>query len=270
MELVNVKYIHKKEKAITPEKPTAKPESKAEAPAKEKGIGRGHYDKSKTHRKLPPLQALAPRVVVKGTEISREDILKALAQAAKKAEYEWTIAEETTKWLPPFLAIMWLTGGRVSEVLALRGRDIKEYQMENGERVVIVSLINLKQRGGRNRVKESMIIPANYPKVWAYFEPWWREHPVGRLFERSRKTAWYHCHRIFSMGTHKVGRHSWVMERARRGADILDVKQMGGWSRLNSMDAYIHKFGRVELAKRMLAEKEELKEHEQEHEQRKS
>jgi len=146
---------------------------------------------------------------------------------------------------------MWLTGGRVSEVLMLRGRDLREYEVD-GKRVILVSLINLKQRGNKGKVKEAIVVPSQYPEVWRYVQEWWIEHPLGRMFDKSRKTVWYHTNRLFHKGTHKVGRHAWVMENARKGTPILDVKQMGGWARLNSMDNYIHVFGRREMARRLL------------------
>jgi len=163
--------------------------------------------------------------------------------------------KEPTAWLPAFLALMWLTGARVSETLAIRGQDIKPMEQE-GRQVVVVSLMNLKQR--HNATKESIVVPDQYPVAWAYVENYLAqlENPNGLMFHKSRVAVWQHCKRIFDLGTHRVGRHSWVMNQARRGAQILDVKQMGGWSRLQSMDPYIHKFGRKELVKRMLEQKD--------------
>jgi len=36
------------------------------------------------------------------------------------------------------------------------------------------------------------------------------------------------------------------------GTGILDAKQMGGWTRLASMNPYVHEFGKRELAKRLI------------------
>jgi len=185
------------------------------------------------------------------TEVSREILLNKLRFLRINAEKLYFTRETDTMWLSPFLALMWLTGGRVSEILMLRGRDLKEYELE-GKRVIIVSLVNLKQRGLKNRVKESLIIPDQYPEIWAFIEEWWKKHPEGRMFNRSRKTVWYHCNKNFQLGSHRVGRHSWVMEKARRGTALLDVRQLGGWKLLASMDTYVHVFGRKELAKRLI------------------
>lgn len=185
------------------------------------------------------------------TEITREMMRKVLPELRQKALTQMSMFEKDTRWLPPFLALMWLTGGRVSEILMLRGRDLREYEVD-GKRVILVSLVNLKQKSIKNRVKEGLIVPDQYPEIWAYAEDWWHQHPEGRMFDRSRKTVWWHCNKVFHMGSHRVGRHSWVMEKARRGTPILDVRQMGGWKRLNSMDGYIHVFGRKEMAKRLI------------------
>ena len=188
------------------------------------------------------------------TEITYEMLVVKLREAYQKGLEMRSTRDKDILWLPPFLSLMWLTGGRVSEILALRGRDLREYEVD-GHRVILVSLINLKQRSGKNRVKESMIVPEQYPELWEYVERWWKQHPEGRMFDRSKKTVWYHCDKMFNIGTHRVGRHSWVMEKARKGTPILDVRQMGGWRKLSSMDAYIHVFGRKEMARRLLKTK---------------
>lgn len=154
-------------------------------------------------------------------------------------------------WLPPFLSAMWLTGARVSEVLGLKGEDFKQEYIE-GERVIYVRLKNLKQRSQDKALKEGIIVPSQYPELWEFLEDWIIEKGRGPLFNIKRQTVWYHCDKVFGMGTHQVGRHSWVMEKARKGTGILDAKQLGGWSRLASMNPYVHEFGKRELAKRLI------------------
>lgn len=159
-----------------------------------------------------------------------------------------------TPWLPAFLSLMWLTGGRVTEVLAIRGKDINTYQDESGTWIAEISLINEKQRGNRRRsTKKALVIIDNYSEAWAYVENYHSQlmNPDGLLFPRSRVTAWRHCKRIWGIGTHKAGRHSWVMHQARKGAQLLDIKQMGGWTRLESMNSYVHEFGTKELIERL-------------------
>ncbi len=154
-------------------------------------------------------------------------------------------------WLPPCLSLMWLTGGRVSEVLLVKGEDFKQEYIE-GERVVYVRMRNLKQRGDGKAVKEGIIIPSQYPELWEYLEDWIVEKGRGPLFSVCRESVWYHTNKLFGVGTHIAGRHSWVMEKARKGTGILDAKQMGGWTRLASMNPYVHEFGKRELAKRLI------------------
>jgi len=159
--------------------------------------------------------------------------------------------DNPTAWFPPFLALMWVCGARVSEVLAVRGCDIKP-TTEDGQEVILVTLPNLKQR--RNSEKECMFIPAQYPICWEFIRCYIShlENPNGLLFHKSRKTVWAHCHRIWGIGAHRAGRHSWMMAQARRGMSLLDAKQLGGWTSLTSMTPYISKFGRKELAHRMI------------------
>ena len=159
--------------------------------------------------------------------------------------------KDSVAWLPPFLGLMWLTGGRVSEVLCVRGSDIKITE-EGNTQVVTVTLPNLKQR--KNAEKKCLFIPSQYPVVWSYIENYivHLENPTGLLFHRSRKTVYAHCKRIWGFGPHKAGRHSWMMNQARRGMSLLDAKQLGGWKSLTSMGAYISEFGQKELTQRML------------------
>jgi len=161
-------------------------------------------------------------------------------------------------WVPAFLSLLWITGGRVTEVLGLRGSDIKteDIQLPNGEEVQVayITLANLKQRFGRYPRKTCVTIMDEYPRLWEYIDRYHDQlwDPRTIMFPRSRKTAWYHANKIFGKGTHRVGRHSWVMEHARKGTNILDVKQQGGWSTMNSMNEYIHQFGLEEMKDRQV------------------
>jgi hypothetical protein len=113
--------------------------------------------------------------------------------------------------------------------------------------VVVVSLMNLKQP--TRSIKESLIVPSQYPEAWAYIDKYSTRvrNRDGLWFHRRRHTVWYACKRLNLPGPHMAGRHSWMMEQARTGAQILDAKQMGGWSALSSMKPYISSFGREEL-----------------------
>jgi len=184
-----------------------------------------------------------------------------LCEAMKYAHNDWRGGLDSDKekhmkvsgpWLHAFLALMWLTGARVSEVLALRGRDIRTEEIGDIQ-VARINLPNLKQRG-RNSQKVVVCVMDEYPACWEYIDKYhealWNQD--GLLFPRSRKTAWYHCQKIFGLGTHRVGRHSWVMNHARKDTPILDVKQQGGWTALQSMNAYIHEFGAREIVDRQV------------------
>ena len=56
-------------------------------------------------------------------EVTQELLRALLPKLKAKALKQRAILEKDTSWLPPFLALMWLTGGRVSEVLKIRGRN---------------------------------------------------------------------------------------------------------------------------------------------------
>ena len=171
-------------------------------------------------------------------------------------ESDYTFYSEPVDWVPPFVALMWLTGARVTEMLAIRGRDFKFIE-KDGHEVVVVSLMNLKQRTPGKGEKETYIVPAQYPEAWACIDRYqtFIRNPLGIWFPRKRIAVWYACKKLFDVGPHKVGRHSWTMEQARTGAQLLDIRQEGGWSSLDSMDKYISKFGRDELIGRKLRRK---------------
>ena len=166
-------------------------------------------------------------------------------------EADYSFYDTLTDWVPAFVCLMWLTGGRVSEVLAVRGIDFKFYEKE-GREVVAVSLMNLKQP--TRSVKESLIVPDQYPEAWNYIDKYQANivNQPGLWFHRRRHTVWYACMKLFGQGPHRAGRHSWTMEQARVGAQLLDIKQAGGWSALSSMQRYISNFGRDELIGRKL------------------
>ena len=161
---------------------------------------------------------------------------------------------ESRPWLPAFLSLMWLTGGRVSEILQLSGRDIATTTID-GIQVAHINLTNLKQQPGRNRRKVCSTVIDEYPICWEHIDNY---HEVlieqdGLLFHRTRQVVWYHCNRIFQLGAHKVGRHSWVMNHARKDSPLLEIKQQGGWTRLESMNSYIHEFGINEITANQLS-----------------
>lgn len=161
--------------------------------------------------------------------------------------------KEALPWFPAALALMWLTGGRVSEVLKLRGRDIVVKPDPDGTRVATIYLMNLKQHKDVVPTKKCIVIIDHYQEAWQYVEDYINNliNPTTILFHRKRGVMWWHCKRVFGLGTHRCGRHSFVMNAARAGAGILDIKQIGGWSRLQSMDNYIHEFGTREMTDRL-------------------
>jgi integrase len=185
-------------------------------------------------------------------QLEYEELLQIVAQETRRwQELGGEAITDEPAWFPAFISLLWLTGGRVSEVLAVRGMDIETDEVD-GKEVAYITLPNLKQR--KNAIKLAIVSITDYPEAWKVIEDYHAklESPRGLLFHRNRKSAWFHCNRALGVGTHKAGRHSWVMNFARRGANILDIKQMGGWTRMNSMDPYIGKFGERELTKRML------------------
>ena len=45
-------------------------------------------------------------------------------------EEEYTFYKDPTPWAPTYLTLMWLTGGRCSEVASIRGRDINVIEQD--------------------------------------------------------------------------------------------------------------------------------------------
>ncbi len=166
-------------------------------------------------------------------------------------EEEYTFYKTPTPWAPTYLTLMWLTGGRCSEVACIRGRDINVIE-QDGKEVALISLPNLKQR--KTAVKECIVIPSQYPEAWARVEKYYDnlQNPMGLFFHRKRWAVWWQCKRLFGCGSHHVGRHSFVMNAARKNANIIDIQTRGGWKSISSMAPYIHAFGRKELIGRMM------------------
>jgi integrase len=188
-------------------------------------------------------------------EIDYNQLLEVMA----RTEIRWNdrghqyVAElkNKTAWFPVVIALAWLTGGRISEILQLRGKDFKT-ETQDGIEYVVITLTNLKQR--KPAIKEVIVVPAQYQIAWSYVTRYLQslENPNGLLFHRSRKTVWAICQKELGIGTHMAGRHSFVMAQARRGAQILDVRSAAGWASLDSMRPYLSAFGRKELAKRTI------------------
>jgi integrase len=198
-------------------------------------------------------------------EISYDELLRGIARAEEdfRAYCVWAeLPEEYDRfykqpvgWTAPLLALLWLTGGRISEVLAIRGRDIQVKQLPSGKNYAAIELTNLKQRGNQKWVKKKILIAIDkYPEAWKVVEDYFDQlqNPDGLFFHKTRVAAWYKCQRYFNIGTHKTGRHSWVMNHAREGHQLLDIKQMGGWSTLDAMQKYVHEFGERELGERVV------------------
>lgn len=156
--------------------------------------------------------------------------------------------------------LLFMTGGRISEVLSLRKKDItvKSYNTcEFGQ----VTLPNLKQRQRSFKtVLVDLDVDEDLFRPVLYFISNIGEDDLlfpSRKGEGhiSRRWALYLAKKYFGMGTHCAGRHSFAMNAVDRNYTVFDLQEQGGWSKLSSMSKYIHKLGLSDRASRMIDRK---------------
>lgn len=145
-------------------------------------------------------------------------------------------------------SMLFLTGARVSELLAIRKINVM-IEDKYGEKFINIRLKTLKQRGERKN--KPRVIPILYRDNTTFLNPFLRyiqlrDEPFERVFKISRVWVWHQAKK-YGLGKPHNLRHSFITEKAAEGFTPYEVKEMGGWASTRMIDRYQHAFMKEQL-----------------------
>lgn len=151
-----------------------------------------------------------------------------------KNEIENMFKKTDSEQLKGIMAVMLMTGSRISEVLMLKGKDITT----DDEHIFINCYILKKRKGVERIIKKIKKTHTYYP----YFRNWinsnrFREESL--IFSWGRKYVWKVIKKINPESTPHLFRHT-VATMLGEHMDVFTLQRWMGWSRLDMASRYVH------------------------------
>lgn len=164
-----------------------------------------------------------------------------------KAEVEGMINRAPRLWIKAAIAILYLTGARVGEVLRLKKSDFTI----NPDKITI-RLYTEKKRGGPIVEPHRRIsIPTNAPFVVhilryldAIRDPDALLFPLGSTLESSRRLMFRAIKRLNPLSSPHLFRHTRMTKLAMKGADEIALVEWAGWADGRPAWKYLHTAGK--------------------------
>ena len=204
------------------------------------------------------------------------------SEAIRKEEFI-TLIEKMSDRDKALFCLLWLTGLRVSEALALKPVNITEENVL-GHPFIYVRAKTLKRARLRPRskayrkkhpetmekdllAKEKKLVPMRSIPIslerdgdlWANVQNYMRiREPLEKIFKITPCMVWRVAKKHGIGKTHNT-RHSFTTECFRRGLQIPQVQDLNGWKTLKMMEVYRHEFVVRDVAKSMLIIREQEK-----------
>jgi len=141
--------------------------------------------------------------------------------------------------LKAIIATLYVTGARISEILALTPRDIR---VNRKEKLIEINIISLKRKE-----KEEKPFPTARPLSFNKDTPfiklltnYVKDHKTqDKLFYISREMVWYHIKKASESCSPHIFRHSRLQKLADLGATAHQIRMFAGHKKLGSSISYI-------------------------------
>lgn len=150
-----------------------------------------------------------------------------------------TIKASNNRQIRGIIAILWLTGARISEVLQMKGRDLNKLEDEDALEINMTTL----KRGNKSGIKDKRKIKIPTDNVFfEYFRSWVNERkPLEdeRVFTYSRKWVWRKMKEANPDVYPHFFRHSFYTLMGDK-ADAFTLKTHAGWRKLETANNYVH------------------------------
>lgn len=151
-----------------------------------------------------------------------------------------------SKEMKAIISLLYLTGARISEVLALTPSS---FVLSKSTSEVKITILILKRRKGRRKGTE----PYRHTRTLTFSRSapfmnhvmnYVREsrlilHPEGRLFSISRQLVGYYIWKVSKIIAPHSFRHSRLQKLADKGATARQIQAFAGHASITSSDAYV-------------------------------
>lgn len=150
-----------------------------------------------------------------------------------------SIKNSNNKQVRAIMALLWLSGARISEVLQLKGRDLNKL---DNEEALIIKMPTLKRRNKSavNRKRRVKIPTDNL--FFQYFRTWVnnrRPLEEQRIFTYSRQWVWEKMKEANPDIYPHFFRHSFYTKLGDK-ADAFTLKAHADWANLETANKYVH------------------------------
>ena len=150
-------------------------------------------------------------------------------------------------WVNALIICLYYYGLRISEALALRPRDFKQYtHKESGRKYLQVRSSTLKNRTDKNR---TLYVPMDQLYI-QYLYDFVRTSPSVRVFNYSRQWARVKIQQRLPQVSPHVLRYNILNDMAQQGLNEFSLESWAGWSDARPAKSYVQKVNAREIADR--------------------
>lgn len=136
--------------------------------------------------------------------------------------------------LKAIMSVLLMTGGRISEVLMIKGKDIS-----SDDEHIYFNCYILKKRNGIERMQKKIKKTHEY---YVYFKDWINQNNFKEenfIFSYSRKYVWKIIKIIGPESTPHLFRHT-VATYLGKHMDVFTLQKWMNWSKLEMASRYVH------------------------------
>lgn len=150
-----------------------------------------------------------------------------------------TIKASNNREIRAIIAILWLTGARISEVLQMKGRDLNKLEDEDALQINMTTL----KAGNKSGIRDKRKIKVPTDNIFfEYFRSWVNERrPLEeeRIFTYSRQWVWEKMKEANPNIYPHFFRHSFYTKMGDK-VDAFTLKTHAGWRKLETANNYVH------------------------------
>ncbi|HKL23386.1 MAG TPA: tyrosine-type recombinase/integrase [Candidatus Nanoarchaeia archaeon] len=154
--------------------------------------------------------------------------------AMTRSEINKMFMKSQSAMIKGIMAVMLMTGSRISEVLMLRGKDIT-----TDEEYIYFNCYILKKRNGIERIIKKIPKTHDYLK---YFKEYVNSKAIKEenlVFPTSREYVWKKVKQLNPESSPHMFRHT-IATYLGEKLDIFTLQKWMGWSNLNMAVKYVH------------------------------
>lgn len=155
------------------------------------------------------------------------------------SECNYMILAMPTDKLRALISILYISGGRISEVLRLKPENIVINRKDKTVKILMISLKRGKSDKGSQEARP-LIFNLNTPFMDIFLESCKKTKKGEEIFkDLDRFKVWYYIHKANKFCSPHMFRHSRLQKLADSGATAYQIRSFAGHSKLDSSLSYI-------------------------------